>query len=163
MTTKLEPREWLREVRQDRNMRQEDIEAKTAELGAKISQSHLSKIERGHATFSSLGPERMDALRRALRISPEEWAANTGLKIVSPEDVSPASTKLDVTAPPPLEVTDSLREAIERFAKPGSRYADMGEDRWLRLLTNIDHRVEPETPEEWLEVYIDLSKHINPK
>lgn len=85
MGVKLEPHEWLREQREDRKIRQSDIESLTAKMGSKsrISQSHLSKIEKGHSALIGLGAERMDALRKALGLTPEEWLSGTGIQIVT--------------------------------------------------------------------------------
>lgn len=72
---------WLRARRQALGLRQEQVEAATAAAGehARVTQSYLSKLERGLRPLASLTPARQDALRRALELSPSEWAARTGL------------------------------------------------------------------------------------
>lgn len=97
---KLPPHEWLREYRQDKGVRQEDIERLTAAYGprSKISQSHLSKIERGNAPLIGLGAERINALRLALGMSAEEWVENTGVQIVTAaSDVTPPAPRGEVS------------------------------------------------------------------
>lgn len=81
-------REWLRDTRLARGLKQEEVEKATAELGAefRVSQSYLSKIERGFRSLRSLGPERMDALRQVLGVSPLEWVTRTGYQLVIQAD-----------------------------------------------------------------------------
>lgn len=76
--------EWLRERRQALGLRQDQVEAATAAAGehARVTQSYLSKLERGLRPLSSLTPARQDALRRALDLSASEWAARSGLSVL---------------------------------------------------------------------------------
>lgn len=76
---------WLRELRVRLRLRQDQVEAHSATIGesCRISQSYLSKLERGTKTLSSLTPQKMNALRLIYRVSPEEWASHTGLSVVT--------------------------------------------------------------------------------
>ncbi len=150
----LEPHEWLKQVRNDKGIRQDQVEAFTSELGpkARISQSHLSKIERGYASLQDLGPQRMDALRRALRLSVEEWTTHTGLTIVTPAEAQE------------IELPDALREASARFG-PMAEFADLADPAWLQLLSTASpfDWDGPETPEEWLAFYMSVRNHTKPR
>ena len=91
-----QPHEWLRERREDRGIRQVDVETRSMEMDPrlKISQSHLSKIEKGHSPLAGLGAEKLNVLRQILGISSEEWVRRTGLNIVvaaspTPDEVRP--------------------------------------------------------------------------
>ena len=79
-------RDWLKDARRDQT--QEDIEEATARFGpeSRVTQSYLSKIERGAKPLSALGAARMDALRRVLGISAEMWLTRTGYEIVTREN-----------------------------------------------------------------------------
>ena len=72
---------WLRERRRALGLQQGVVEEATAQAGehARVTQSYLSKLERGVRPLSSLTPVRQDALRRALELSASEWAARSGL------------------------------------------------------------------------------------
>lgn len=80
--------EWLIDLRDRQQLRQDEVDKKSRDLGARISQSYLSQLERGIKPLASLGGERMDVLRRIYAVSPEEWAARTGLSIATPTAVS---------------------------------------------------------------------------
>lgn len=77
---------WLRARRDELGLRQEQIERATAEHGeeARITQSYLSKLERGQKPLSALTPAKMDALRQALNVGAGEWIARTGLSVITP-------------------------------------------------------------------------------
>ncbi len=79
---------WLRERRSALGLGQGAIEEATAQSGehARVTQSYLSKLERGLRPLSSLTPARQDALRRALDLSPSEWAARSGLNALLAPD-----------------------------------------------------------------------------
>lgn len=76
---------WLRELRLRSGLRQDQVEAHTAARGEayRVSQSYLSKLERGAKAVGSLTPQKMNALRQLYRVSPQEWVAHTGLHIVT--------------------------------------------------------------------------------
>jgi len=168
---KLPPHEWLKEYRLDKKIRQEDVERFTASLGArsKISQSHLSKIERGNAPLIGLGAERINALRMALGLSAEDWVENTGIQVVTtaPQEEERPLTDAErrgwkiPKVEKPLEVPDSLQEAIDLYAHGDN--APMAEPRWVRAFLSIDFREEPELPEDWLRLYARLKTLINPR
>jgi repressor LexA len=84
---------WLRARRDELGLRQEQIERATAEGGeeARVTQSYLSKLERGQKPLSALTPSKMDALRRALGVSAGEWIARTGLSVITPGSLAQGS------------------------------------------------------------------------
>ena len=151
----LAPHVWLKEYRQDKGIRQEDVERFTSALGArsKISQSHLSKIERGNAPLEGLGAERLDALRQALKVSPEVWVEHTGLVIVTKQEQ--AEEEQEETPAPNLPA--SLLEAAEVY---GARIPALRNLAWQKYLVSFRPRgAKADTAEEWLDLYRDLSKH----
>lgn len=147
-----EPHEWIKEVRVDKKLRQDEIEAFTSKLGpkARISQPHLSRIERGYSPLEELGPIRMDALRQALGVSAEEWATHTGLTIISPNEE------------PNVDLPPALLEASQKF---GGEFPDLADQAWLQLMHSASpHDWDgPETPQEWLALYMSLRNHTKPK
>lgn len=74
---------WLRERRLSLGLRQDEVARRTAGEGG-VTQPYLSRLERGERPLTALTPARQDALRRALEISVGEWAARTGLPLLSP-------------------------------------------------------------------------------
>lgn len=161
--------EWLIDLRDRQQMRQDEVDKKSRDLGARISQSYLSQLERGIKPLASLGGERMDVLRRIYAVSPEEWVARTGISIATPttaptpQPPSHAERRGWVIPDedPEPEIPEALQEAADRYGHGPN--APLSEPRWLRELADLDFREEPETPEDWLAVYARLSKIINPK
>lgn len=164
---KLEAHEWIRERREDKGIRQADVEEQTAALGPRhrVSQSHLSKIEKGRAPLIGLGPERMDALRRVLGLSPEEWTRGTGLQIVAPtSDPHPASAAAlgyDVPDTPP-EIPDTLLEAGRLYGDTPA-FAGLRDPRWQRFLADLPYKNGPRTPEAWLERFVEAQGKYEPR
>jgi transcriptional regulator with XRE-family HTH domain len=68
-------REWLRLVRERQGLRQMDVATRLAALGpqAALSREHLSKLERGKSSFSSLGFFQTDGVRQVLNVAQAEW------------------------------------------------------------------------------------------
>lgn len=83
--------EWLVDLRDRQKLRQDEVDKKSRDLGARISQSYLSQLERGIKPLSSLGGERMDVLRRIYRVEPAEWARRTGYSVAVPTGQTDAS------------------------------------------------------------------------
>ncbi|WP_034385842.1 XRE family transcriptional regulator [Deinococcus sp. YIM 77859] len=78
---------WLRERRRALGLRQDEVARRTVQHGGeggRLTQPHLSRLERGTRALASLTPARQDALRRALEISASEWVARTGLPLLAP-------------------------------------------------------------------------------
>lgn len=71
---------WLKHTRQTRRLSQEHISTYTAQLGPQstISRTRLSHIECGRIKLTSLGSQRLEALRQALGIPADEWQAQVG-------------------------------------------------------------------------------------
>lgn len=79
-TQPIPPRLWLKHTRQSRRLSQEHISTYTAQLGPQstISRTRLSHVECGRIKLTSLGPQRLEALRQALGIPADEWQAQVG-------------------------------------------------------------------------------------
>jgi len=88
---------WLRELRRKLGLNQHDVEQGTAAFGeaARVTQSYLSRLERGSKPLSALTPPKMNALRVLYRVSPDEWTAHTGLAIITPPDTDEATGGLE--------------------------------------------------------------------
>lgn len=143
MTT-LEAHEWLKDMRLQRGLTQPQVEVETAKLGARITQGHLSKVENGNRPISTLGPERMEALRLALNISPEDWAERTGLRIVVP--TSAPSPRL---RPLPSELAEMIEEK-------GHLAEELQTERWQQYLAGQRFSTGRATPERWWNLYLLL-------
>ncbi|GGO22016.1 helix-turn-helix domain-containing protein [Deinococcus humi] len=67
------------------------------------------------------------------------------------------------TLPPEVEpeIPDMLLEAAQLYGH--GKNAPLAERRWLLELSDLDFREEPESPEDWLAIYVRLSKLIDPK
>lgn len=135
---------------------------------AKITTDHLAKIEYGIRSLASVNPDTREALRTALGIPREEWERDTGLLIPAAPVVTPLPRQTDAerrgwTLPPEEEpeIPEALSEAAEMYGH--GKNAPLAERRWLVELAGLDFREEPETPEDWLAVYVRLSKLIDPK
>lgn len=141
--TILEAHEWLKDTRLRRGLTQPQIELETAKLGARITQGHLSKVENGNRAISTLGPERMEALRVALGVSPEEWAEHTGLRIVVPVATVPRLRPL------PEELTQMIDEK-------GHLAEELLTERWQQYLAGQRFSTGRATPERWWNLFLLL-------
>lgn len=151
MPLKIGPHEWIREVREDKGIRQSDVEDRTAQLGArhKISQSHLSKIEKGRAPLAGLGAERMDALRQVLGISPAEWAEKTGFQIVTPTPEAAPAAEQRRLRPIPDALADMIEEKKELAP-------ELMTERWQQYLAGQRFSTGEASPERWWNLYLLL-------
>lgn len=161
---------YLEERRLDLGVRWSEVARDMERLhGVSVSADYLSKIKRGAAPLAKMSVDAREALRQVLRIPTEEWANTTGL-------YTPAAAG----TPPPRRLTDAERrgwvlpedddepEIPETLLIAAQKYghgdnAPFAERRWLRELSELDFREEPETPEDWLAIYSRLSKLIDPK
>ncbi|THF88434.1 helix-turn-helix transcriptional regulator [Deinococcus sp. KSM4-11] len=73
----LKPHEWLRDLRLGKDLRQSDIERRTADFIGKIPITTLGKLESGRLPLTTLRPPQVRALQRVLEISPQEWNARS--------------------------------------------------------------------------------------
>ncbi|GGM39604.1 hypothetical protein GCM10008956_15050 [Deinococcus arenae] len=71
---------WLRHTRKARRLSQEHISTYTAQFGpdSTISRTLLSHVECGRTKLTSLGPQRLEALRQALGVPADEWRTQVG-------------------------------------------------------------------------------------
>lgn len=154
-------------------MGQDEVDRRTRELGARVSQSYLSQIERGTRSLEDMGAARMEVLRRVYKIDPEDWVNHTGLAIVvkSSDEVSDSTTHYfpaeELQVDPvtlevllPLQLSDTLQAFIDKYAQT---FKELLEPRWQRWLANTDFRDEPETPEDWLSVFMYFREKVNPR
>jgi transcriptional regulator with XRE-family HTH domain len=143
---------WLKERREMLQLKQEDVQQQTEAYGykARIGQSYLSKIERGIKPLSELGPEKMDALRKVLKLSPIEWFEITGLKIVTSETIeAPGPNPTYDYREEGHELPESLKIAIEKY---GDDYPEFLDPEWQQSLAGIRFRgVVSDSPRFWLE------------
>lgn len=169
VASKLLPHVWVKEIREDKSIRQTDVERFTEALGPRyrISQSHLSKIEKGLSPLAGLGPMRMDALRQALGLSTEEWIEGTGLSIVTPDDLQPIgnSPVPPVVAPLdlPLVIPPELQQLIDEKAdKPG--YEALNSKKALQALTAqrayLGAEDGPQTVDQWQEYFLSIRRWL---
>jgi len=99
----------------------------------------------------------LKSIARELGLTPSEIEhlnPNLVINLTAMDDAHPARETET------LEVAPALQEAVELFSP---RFPEIGEERWLRFLMDTDFREEPETPEDWLSVFLALRKHINPQ
>lgn len=61
---------------------------------------------------------------------------------------------------PPVELSETLRAFIDKYAQT---FKELLEPRWQRWLANTDFRDEPETPEDWLAVFMYFKEKVNPR
>ncbi|WP_027480999.1 LexA family transcriptional regulator [Deinococcus pimensis] len=111
------PHQWLRELRVRLGLRQDEVETRTAALGedARVTQSYLSRLERGTKPIVALTPARLDALRRVYHVQPDEWAARTGLRLVA----AAAADEIEGTL-------DHIRVPVRALANAGIPLDDEG-------------------------------------
>lgn len=159
--------EWLQKWRRKRGLNRPETVAAMLKQDprVKITTDHLAKIEYGNRSLASLGPDTREALRLTLAISAETWEEDTGLLTLTP-DVPPPLTDAERrgwTMPPEVEpeIPDTLLEAAKLYGH--GKNAPLAERRWLLELAELDFREEPESPEDWLAIYVRLSKLIDPK
>lgn len=93
---------WLRELRTRLGLRQDQVEALTAALGedARVTQSYLSKLERGSKPLHAMTPRRLDALRQVYRVTPQDWVTHTGLEVVTPAQADEVAGGLEFVRVP---------------------------------------------------------------
>ena len=161
MTLRLLPHEWLRQVREDKGIRQTDVETRSTELGQRISQSHLSKIEKGASPLAGLGAAKLDVLRRVLGIPVDVWLHHTGLELVTPSALS-AAALYDLPEEEEEEVIDlALLAAADKYGSD-PEFSDIKHPAWLSFLNRTDFRQRPTTPEQWLSKFIKYREDIDP-
>lgn len=164
MPVKLDPHEWIRQTREDRGLRQTDVERQSVELGLqlKISQSHLSKIEKGHSPLAGLGALKLDALRQILGVDPDEWVEKTGLELVTAATSSPRRPGPPVSVAPvvpfretPITIPSELQEMVE---KHGDAYPVLKTEQMQRMLAAPRNfggaEVGPQTAEDWFDYWM---------
>ncbi|SMB89110.1 hypothetical protein [Deinococcus hopiensis] len=165
---------FIDERRADKGLKWPEV-ARQMELhyGVKVTADYLSKIKRGHNPLAKATLPVREALRKVLGISLEEWHTETGLYTGTPVEPTAPTTPLRPLTDaerrgwvlpeeePEIEIPDALREAAEMYGH--GKNAPLAEKRWLLELADLDFREEPETPEDWLALYVRLSKLIDPK
>jgi transcriptional regulator with XRE-family HTH domain len=147
----------LRRVRKDKFGDRGSL-AKVAK-DADVSIALVGAIERGDHSLSKVSQERITRLAQAYGMTNEQFADLTGISIVSP--VRARSGKAaEIEKNPAFELSATLQAFIDKYAKT---FKELLEPRWQRWLANTDFRDEPETPEDWLAVFMYFREKVNPR
>lgn len=157
------PGEALRARRMEIGKRQDDLAS-----DAEVSQKLISEIERGEQSLLAVGIGRARNIARALNWSLNDLQEATGLDLgverpaPKPSDAFTAKARgYRVPKPPRPALPDSLIEAGRLYGdKPGLQ--GLGQRRWQYYMADLPHRRRPQTPEEWLALYIDLRDRYDP-
>lgn len=145
----------------------ESSEALPADLKS-FSQQWLSNLEddRSGEAILSARSRQIRALSYMLRWSGEDFEREVGVSIggVPTLDAAPRPAGRDntPTAPKPRpEIPAALKEAAETFgAQP--EWAGIQQANWQHFLAGLHHRRTPQTPAEWLALYLDLRERFDP-
>lgn len=147
----------LRRVRKDKFGDRGSL-AKVAK-DADVSIALVGAIERGDHSLNKVSQERITRLAQAYGMSNEQFADLTGISIVSPvRDRSDTATKSEKSST--IQLSDTLRAFIDEYS---AKFKELLEPRWQRWLANTDFRDEPETPEDWLAVFLYFREKVNPR
>lgn len=155
MPLDLQPHEWVREVREDKGIRQVDVEKRSAEIDPrlKISQSHLSKIEKGRSPLAGLGAEKLDVLRQILDVEPQQWVRSTGLDLVMASDIEDGEGHKGKEDFPP-----GLVEAAEQYKSIDPL---MAHPKVLLALSKAGFfGGGPRSPQEWIQYFVSVRQWI---
>lgn len=156
----------IKDRRLDLGLNRPAFVAQMEKHGQDITPDYLNKLERGTAPLSRASLEVREAIRVVLGYTSEQWQEMTGLYVpAQPGRRIPDAERKgwiipDETEPEP-EIPDALDEAAKLYGH--GLNAPLAERRWLLELASLDFREEPETPEDWLAIYVRLAKLINPK
>ncbi|GGM39613.1 hypothetical protein GCM10008956_15070 [Deinococcus arenae] len=162
--------------------------AEIQKLGQDMSADYLNKLESGARHLSNASPVLRDAIRAVLGFSKEEWVEKIGLytpdfnnpdaewyagRIVKFESqpstdgrntataFTPNALGYQIPKQPLPPIPDPLIDAgIIYGDRPGME--GLKEYRWQRWMERMPHRRRPQTPEEWLSLYLDLRDKIDP-
>lgn len=134
---------WIEEKRKDLGLKRPEFCStikKHFELD--ISIDYLYKIESGNRRLDTMNVELREAIRKTLKITPEEWQARTGL--FTPEDMTPTAptTKYKIGAP------------LRTYLYPILPLALAGQDLTPEDYSQLQHHpVGPEQHREGLQLY----------
>lgn len=137
-----------------------------------FSQQWLSNLEddRTGEAIHSARPRQIRALAYMLKWTAADFEQHVGVPIGSVPVYDPKLVgKKDALAfPTPgpehaqmRPIPDSLAAAVREF---GDRpeWAELSEPRWQRFLTDLHHRKTPQTPGDWLALFLDLRERFDP-
>jgi hypothetical protein len=148
----------LRGWMDDRGLKAPSLALSVERQGQQISPDYIRKLTRGERELASMPLELREAVRRALRVASNDWEAATGLATAA--DIDPDPLALVAKQPTSLDLPDTLRGFIDEY---GRKFKELLEPRWQRWLANTDFREEPETPEDWLAVFLYFREKVNPR
>lgn len=155
-----EPQEvldWLEDKRANAGLKQVDIDIRTKAMGARVSQSYYSQLKNGTRKLSELSPERMEALRTVLQITPEEWVQQTGYKVVTTE----SNFQTEPIRRRTVEIPSGLQELIDKMS---DKWPELTDPDIQQGLAQIRRRGPgPETFDEWLDFFSAIRKHLRKK
>lgn len=135
-----------------------------------LNQTTVSELEGGKYEISNLTAARVAGLARGLNWSLSELETALGIDLglstyvpaSKPSDAFTAKARgYRVPKPPRPVLPDSLIDAGRIYGdKPG--FEGVKEPRWQYHMAGLPHRRRPQTPEEWLALYIDLRDRYDP-
>ncbi len=136
-----------------------------------LNQTTVSELEGGRYEVSNLAIARLAGLARGLDWTLSELEEKLGLDFnlsSLDEPRAPASAaftakakgyRIPKQALPPIP--DTLIDAAIIYGdRPGME--GLKEYRWQRTMERLPHRRRPQTPEEWLALYLDLREKLDP-
>jgi transcriptional regulator with XRE-family HTH domain len=156
----------IRKRRLERGMTQDQLVERTG----LSSQSYLSALEKGRYHIGK--SDHFPAVARELSLSEEDIRLiNPAAVFASPAEVTIAklmgaekfiagASKRISETPPKIELSATLQAFIDKYA---TTFKELLEPRWQRWLANTDFRDEPETPEDWLAVFMYFREKVNPR
>lgn len=157
----------IKERRLDLGLNRPAFVTQMQKHGQEITPDYLNKLERGTAPLSRASLEVREAIRIVLGFTAEKWHELTGLYSPASEarqtaaDFTPAALGYKIPKQPLPPIPDSLIDAgIIYGDRPGME--GLKEYRWQRTMERLPHRRRPQTPEEWLALYLDLRDKLDP-
>ncbi len=157
---------WLTEWRRKRGLSRPETVAQALKHDprASLSADYLAKLEYGVRSLASAAADNREALRLALNIGRETWEVETGLLVparhAGDHAAEPSPPNPKATPALAIQLSDTLRAFIDEYS---AKFKELLEPRWQRWLANTDFRDEPETPEDWLAVFLYFREKVNPR
>ncbi len=135
-----------------------------------LNQTTVSELEGGKYEISNLTAARVAGLARGLNWTLGELEAALGIDLGLSSYVPAPKASAAFTAkargyrvpkPPRPALPDSLVDAGLIYGdKPG--FQGIKQPRWQHYMADLPHRRRPQTPEEWLALYLDLRDRYDP-
>lgn len=162
-TTPLTELEALRKSR-GKEFSQEYVAERVSQiLDEPISQAAVSAWERGNVDYKKVHPSRLRAYAQVLKISVAELEKLIGF---APGDLFPEETSLTTildfksTIPRDVQISDSLREAIEKHGGRHPLLRNPKVQQQLALAQFYDGR-GPQHPDDWLAYFLSVERWLS--